>query len=444
MSALPREKLAELIVRYGPELASDARRCENLLKDFCPNPSPAHKREISVLVGAVKEAIPLEMLGSTAATTKFVLLSRLSVKLHENQGVTESLARWAVESWALALGIAGTKDFHFPFKCPACAAKGIMLSKLAGQSVPCPKCKISVLISPDDRWLVVGQSHGDAGALVFDSRTGEKRFNVWPRHGTSMTRVQSLAIDRDSAVLAAVCSDNVIPLSRFESGKEWTIPSGSNVKRVLSLSFSPTNKNLVAGLDPFGEGKGKPFLKVWNLETGREPFSFKTEHSARVAAVDFCAGGHQVASGSHDKRVVMWNAETGRIWRELHTEMTIRALACSPQGRTIAVAGVDGTKPQLQFWDYAAGTLLATEPSPHGSCQCVAFSRNGELLVSGSGSQVMLWNPETRKLLATLAGHSHDVTAAAFTAEGGILITGGVDQTIRLWDVSRFLSPRSE
>ena len=72
----------------------------------------------------------------------------------------------------------------------------------------------SVLFSPDDHWLAIGQSHGDAGALVFDSHTGEKRYSVWPRRGTAMVRVQALSFDRDSTVLAAVVTDRSVCASR--------------------------------------------------------------------------------------------------------------------------------------------------------------------------------------------------------------------------------------
>ena len=41
----------------------------------------------------------------------------------------------------------------------------------------------SVDTSPDDRWLAVGQSYGDAGAFVFDSYTGEKRHRPSGRGG---------------------------------------------------------------------------------------------------------------------------------------------------------------------------------------------------------------------------------------------------------------------
>ena len=297
------------------------------------------------------------------------------------------------------------------------------------------------LFSPDDRWLAFSQTHGDAGAFILDSYTGEKCYTLWPRRGDVMVRVQSLAFSHDSQVVAAACSDNTIKISHFVTGKTSSLELGPDVNRPLAVTFSPIKRELVVGSDPFGEGKGEPYLRIWNIDTGREPFLFKAEHSARVSSVAYCTGGHQVATGSHDKRVVMWNAETGRIWRELRTGMIIKAIACDPQGRTIVVGGQNEETPVLQFWDYAAESLLATRSSPHGTCRCVAFSRNGTLLASGSGSRILIWNPETHTLLATLTGHRWDVTSLAFSAEGGILVSGSVDQTFRLWDVTRYLCP---
>lgn len=300
----------------------------------------------------------------------------------------------------------------------------------------------SVLFSHDGNWLAVGQIHGDAGAFVFDSHTGEKRYTLWPRRGAAIVRVQALAMDRDGTTLAALIPDNTVKVVRVATGKESSFDCGPGVRRSLALAFSPTSRDLIVGLDAYGEGKGKPYLKAWNLDSGKEPFQFKSEHSARVAAVGFTAGGRQVATGSHDKRVVMWNAETGRIWRELRTGLTIRAVSCSPNGRLLAVAGLDRDTSVLQFWDYAGENLVAAKPTPHGPGNCVAFSRDGTLLAAGSGSRVLLWNPETQSLLATLSGHSQIVNSVAFSADGSILATGSADQTVRLWDVSRHLPPR--
>ncbi len=156
MDDLPRQKLAELVRRYGPEIAGDARRCEALLRDACPQ----HKREIVVLVSAAKESVGIELLNNSSGVPKEVLLSRLAKRLHDNLGMAEDFAQWAVESWALALGIASPNDFRFPFKCPRCGATGGMARQWAGQRVNCPNCKATLCISSDGRNIVSESDEG--------------------------------------------------------------------------------------------------------------------------------------------------------------------------------------------------------------------------------------------------------------------------------------------
>jgi hypothetical protein len=98
---LSRQKLKELIDTYGVALCDDPKRCEALLRDLCGEA----RREISVLVSALREGVASELLSFYKSTPREVLLSRLTRQLHESLALTEEAARWAVEAWAEALGI---------------------------------------------------------------------------------------------------------------------------------------------------------------------------------------------------------------------------------------------------------------------------------------------------------------------------------------------------
>jgi parallel beta-helix repeat protein len=102
MNDLPRQKLREIVARHGRTVIEDARRCEGLLRDYCSK----YRREISVLVMALEERVAEDMLAATASTTpREVLLARLSERLCDHLALAEPAARWAVDSWALALGL---------------------------------------------------------------------------------------------------------------------------------------------------------------------------------------------------------------------------------------------------------------------------------------------------------------------------------------------------
>ena len=100
MTDQPREKLCELIATYGQTLCDDPRRCEALLRDLCA----ANRREIHALVSALRERVAADLLAASEGVPREVLRARLTQRLQDNLGLAEEIARWAVDSWALALG----------------------------------------------------------------------------------------------------------------------------------------------------------------------------------------------------------------------------------------------------------------------------------------------------------------------------------------------------
>jgi hypothetical protein len=100
MNNLPRQMLRRILTKYGNEICSDARRCESLLNDLCGE----YRREINVLVNAIEERVPLDLLAANSSMPQELLLTKLEKRLEEQTALTIDAARWAVESWALALG----------------------------------------------------------------------------------------------------------------------------------------------------------------------------------------------------------------------------------------------------------------------------------------------------------------------------------------------------
>jgi hypothetical protein len=94
----PRATLERLVSTYGTKLAKRPVRVGRLLHDLTGD----HGLEISLVVAAAEEGIASELVepvngGSTAAT-----LADMTRRLQERRGLSETDARWAVETWAAA------------------------------------------------------------------------------------------------------------------------------------------------------------------------------------------------------------------------------------------------------------------------------------------------------------------------------------------------------
>jgi formylglycine-generating enzyme required for sulfatase activity len=95
----PRQQLTKLIQQFGRTVCDDSRRCEAILRDLCPE----HKRETHLLIAALKEQVVADLLRAPATVPIPLQINQLAQRLHDNLGIAEHFALWAVESWAVAL-----------------------------------------------------------------------------------------------------------------------------------------------------------------------------------------------------------------------------------------------------------------------------------------------------------------------------------------------------
>ena len=154
MEQIVRSKLAELVGRFGLDLCNDPKRCEALLRDVCGE----HKREITALVTAAREGVGAELRQSSAGVPKELIIARLTKRLNENFGLAEDLARWAVESWAVAFGVAGCRVAHVKHCC------GV---------APCTHGSDGREDSPPESWRGSRHPRQNAKGLVRPRRKGE-------------------------------------------------------------------------------------------------------------------------------------------------------------------------------------------------------------------------------------------------------------------------------
>jgi WD40 repeat protein len=97
-------------------------------------------------------------------------------------------------------------------------------------------------------------------------------------------------------------------------------------------------------------------------------------------------------------------------------------------GQTLISAG-----PDIRFWDVRTRRETNKLSPRAGGQGCIALSRDGRRIAAGaSDGRITILDVASHQEVATLEGHKESVTQLAFTPDGDHLVSASKDQ-LRLW-----------
>jgi WD40 repeat protein len=142
-----------------------------------------------------------------------------------------------------------------------------------------------------------------------------------------------------------------------------------------------------------------------------------------------------IVSGSDDGTVRVWDRKSHKARSALPHGAAVRAVACTPPGRSGNLCLTGDANGRGRIWDLARPTEkpLELRAQHRGAIKSVAFSSYSDTCATGGeDGQVMLWKTSSGELLYSITGHNSSVTAIHFLPNAE-LVTASRDNTVRLW-----------
>lgn len=153
-------------------------------------------------------------------------------------------------------------------------------------------------------------------------------------------------------------------------------------------------------------------------------------HDKAVNDLAVSPNNRYLASGSLDKRILLWDLETYELINEFFEDQEINRVKFFPQGEYLLSGSADNF---LRVYDMKHKCLIGKMEGHFKAIKDFEISNDGETIYSGSADKIMrVWSLKTFEELRCLEGHSQPITCMACNKD--CVFTASSDRTIRIWE----------
>ncbi|KAK1229844.1 U3 snoRNP protein [Marasmius sp. AFHP31] len=254
--------------------------------------------------------------------------------------------------------------------------------------------------APDGQTIATG---GDDGKVKVWSTHSGFCFVTFTEHSAP---ISSVSFAKQGSVLFTASLDGTVrafDLMRYRNFRTFTSPSPVQFS---SLAVDPSGEVVAAGSADSFE------IFLWSVQTGKL-LDVLSGHEGPISSLAFSpSGANQLASGSWDRTVRVWNVfGRSRAVEPFTLNSDVLSIAFRPDGKEVAASTLDG---QIMFFDIQESKQTNTI--------------EGRKDISGG-------RKADDRMSAANSTSGKAFTSLTYTADGRCLLAGGNSKYVVLYDV---------
>ncbi len=157
-----------------------------------------------------------------------------------------------------------------------------------------------------------------------------------------------------------------------------------------------------------------------------------TVHQQTVRTVVWSSTGNLLASGGDDAQVFLWNTQ-GNIQKALPHQGSVLALAFSPDGQAL----VSAANTQMTFFNAQSGAVLSQDNQQHAqTITSLAWSAQqlGQVVSGGMDKRAVIWDGTNYQPQLTYHNHTNSIDAVSWSADGQAVASASQGGAVRVWN----------
>ncbi|TFK58790.1 WD40 repeat-like protein [Pluteus cervinus] len=195
---------------------------------------------------------------------------------------------------------------------------------------------------------------------------------------------------------------------------------GQQTGKVCCIAISPDEAYVVSG-------STDKAVRIWDAESGQPIGQPMDGHTDSVMCVSVSPNSRYIVSGSRDTTVRIWRAETGQQVGQILDGQCVMNVSFLPNERQVVSHSAD----TIRIWDVKSGQQVKEWKC---SFTCSSLSTNGEHIVVSVGSTTGIWNLQSGQELKSWKTDEGGAKSLSFSSDSRHIVSLSHHGIISTWD----------